>query len=100
MSAADFARLALIISLGFLAFLVFIVATTIAGLMAVESSGCACGHYPIGIYVLAIVGIMLLTTLIDEAIYTPSLLQMKIQSYRDAFIVMVIFFFVVLLLLR
>jgi hypothetical protein len=42
MEPADIARMALIVTLGFLAFITFLIAGTIVGLMWLESSHCNC----------------------------------------------------------
>ncbi len=62
MEPADIARMALIVTLGFLAFITFLIAGTIVGLMWLESSNCNCIHFPVGLYVLALLGILLLAS--------------------------------------
>jgi hypothetical protein len=66
MTLTDVARFGLIVALGLLAVITFLFAATIIGLMWAESSDCNCLHYPIGIYVLGLFGLLLLASLIIE----------------------------------
>ncbi len=66
MNLTDVGRFGLIVALGLLALVTFLIAGTIVGLMWVESSDCNCVHYPIGLYVLGLLGILLLASIIGE----------------------------------
>jgi hypothetical protein len=96
---ADIARFALIIGLGFLAFVTFIVAATIIGLMWVESSHCNCVHYPIGMYVLGLLGIFFLASIIRESFDVQPIFEGWMKNQREAVIVGLIFLFVVFLII-
>ena len=53
MTAADFLRFVIIVSLGVLAFITFLVAGTIVGLMWLDSWTCGtCARYPAGLYIM------------------------------------------------
>jgi hypothetical protein len=95
----DVARFALIIALGVLAFVIFLTAGTILGLMWVESSHCNCVHYPIGLYVLGLLGILLVVSMISESVYAPPVFEAWAKNQREAMIAVVIFLIVVILLL-
>lgn len=95
----DVARFALIIALGFLAFLIFLTAGTILGLMWVESSYCNCVHYPIGLYVLGLLGILFIASMIGESVDAPPVFEEWAKNQREALIAAVIFLIVVILLL-
>ncbi|MGO9473608.1 MAG: hypothetical protein ACLPWS_09410 [Rhodomicrobium sp.] len=61
MTSADFLRFAIIVSLGVLAFVTFLVAGTIVGLMWLDSWSCgSCKQYPVGLYILGLLGILFL----------------------------------------
>jgi hypothetical protein len=60
MTSADIMRFVIIISLGVLAFITFLVAGTIIGLMWLDSWSCGvCRHYPVGLYILGLLGILI-----------------------------------------
>jgi hypothetical protein len=101
MTVTDVARFALIIALGLLALVTFLIAGTIVGLMWVDSSDCNCVHYPIGLYVLGLFGLLLLGSLIGEAFdtTTASAFENWAENYREALVAGVIFLIVVILLL-
>lgn len=99
MTAADVARFALIIGLGVLAFITFIVAATIVGLMWVESSHCNCVHYPVGLYVLGLIGIFIIASLINESLYVQPVFEDWLKNQREALIVSLIFLLVVILII-
>lgn len=99
MTAADVGRLALIVLLGFLAFLVFLLAATILALMWLDSSNCNCYHLPAGMYVLGMIGFLIVGTMVSEGIEH---IQTEVESWlqhRDALILIGIFLFVILLIL-
>jgi hypothetical protein len=68
MTAADFLRFVIIISLGIVAFITFLVAGTIVGLMWLDSWSCGmCKQSPVGLYILGVLGILLLISIGMEA---------------------------------
>jgi hypothetical protein len=99
MEPADIARMALIVTLGFLAFITFLIAGTIVGLMWLESSNCNCIHFPVGLYVLALLGILLLASMISESLDAPPVFEGWLNNQREALIVALIFLFAVILLI-
>ena len=101
MTVTDVARFALLVALGLLALVTFLIAGTIVGLMWVDSSDCNCVHYPIGLYVLGLFGILLLASLIGEAFdaSTTAALENWAENYREAVVAAAIFIIVVILLL-
>jgi hypothetical protein len=93
MTAAQVVHFLIIIGLGILAFITFIVAATIMGLMIVEDSKCACVEYPIGLYVLGFLGLLLLISLIralvlDTPIFDAAWLSRNQQALIIALIVL------------
>ena len=85
MTAAQLLHFFIVIGLGILAFLTFIVAGTILGLMIAED-GCNCIQYPIGLYVLGILWLLLLITIIREIIDGPFFTSKWITDNREALI--------------
>ncbi|MGB8736385.1 MAG: hypothetical protein WCD20_09760 [Rhodomicrobium sp.] len=72
MTSADYMRFVIIVSLGALAFVTFLVAGTIIGLMWVDSFSCGtCKQYPVGIYILGILGILYIISISVEASEAP-----------------------------
>src|SRR3974390_2251376 len=72
MTSADFMRFIIIVSLGVLAFVTFLVAGTIIGLMWLDSWSCgACKQFPVGIYILGLLGILFLVSISIEASEAP-----------------------------
>ena len=72
MTSADFLRFVIIVSLGVLAFVTFLVAGTIVGLMWVDSFSCdTCKQYPVGLYILGILGILFIISISVEASEAP-----------------------------
>ena len=64
MTSADFLRFMIIVSLGVLAFITFLVAGTIIGLMWLDSWSCgSCVRYPVGLYILGLMGILYLISI-------------------------------------
>jgi hypothetical protein len=100
MTAADVGRFALIVLLGFLAFLIFLLAGTILALMWLDSSRCNCYHLPAGIYVLAAVGLLIFGSMISEAIeHIQEVFEGWLKNYREALILILIFVLIILLIL-
>jgi len=99
MTVADVARFALIIALGLLALITFLIAGTIVGLMWVDSSDCNCVHYPIGLYVLGLFGILLIASMVGESLDAPPVFENWAENQREALIVGVIFLIAIILLL-
>ncbi|WP_088346933.1 MULTISPECIES: hypothetical protein [Rhodomicrobium] len=98
-NTTDVARFALIIALGFLAFVIFLTAGTILGLMWVESISCNCVNYPIGLYVLGVLGLLFFVSMISESVDAPPVFEKWADNQREAMIIVVIFLIVVILLL-
>lgn len=69
MTLADIARFAVIIALGILAFIVFLIAGTLIGLMYVDPEGCRCVYPfpPVGLYTLGVAGALLLLSMARAA---------------------------------
>ena len=99
MTVTDVARFALIIALGLLALITFLIAGTIVGLMWVDSSDCNCVHYPIGLYVLGLFGILLLASMIGESLDAPPVFENWAENQREALIIGVIVLIAIFLLL-
>ena len=100
MFLGDVARFGLIVALGLLAVITFLFAATIVGLMWVESSDCNCVHYPIGLYALGLLGILLLASIIGEAFdaTTRSWFEDWAENRREALVAAGIFVLVLILL--
>jgi hypothetical protein len=63
-TAADIFRFIIITSLGILAFITFLVTGTIIGLMWLDSWSCTgCKTYPVGIWILALLGLLFLISI-------------------------------------
>jgi hypothetical protein len=99
MKAADVGRFALIIGLGFLAFITFIFAGTIIGSMWLEVSSCNCIHLPVGLYVLAIIAILFIVSLIVELVDYWYFIICVLERNREATIIAVIFIVAIILIL-
>ena len=101
MTVTDVARFALIIALGLLALVTFLIAGTIVGLMWADGIQCNCLHYPIGLYVLGLFGLLLLASLIGEAFdaSTTSVFENWAENQREALVAGAIFLIVIFLLL-
>jgi hypothetical protein len=87
MTAAQLIHFLIVIGLGILAFLTFVVAATILGLMIVEDMACNCVQYPVGIFVLGFLGLLLLIGLIRELIDSPIFVASWITSNQEAIII-------------
>ncbi len=100
MTAAQLVHFFIVIGLGILAFITFLVAGTILGLMLVEDSGCYyCVQYPIGLYVLGILGLLLLISAIREIVDGPYFTLAWVQRNREALIIALFVLFALLLIL-
>lgn len=100
MTAADVGRLALLVLLGFLAFLVFLLAATILALMWLDASRCNCYHLPAGIYVLAVIGFLIIGTMISEGIeHIQPVAEGWLENQTEALILIGIFLLILLLIL-
>lgn len=72
MTSADLMRFIIIISLGIVAFVTFLVAGTILGLMWLDSWSCyGCKRYPVGLWVLGVLGILYIISISYEASEAP-----------------------------
>lgn len=99
MTAEDIGRFALIIGLGVLAFVAFLFAGTLVGVMWLEASRCNCIHLPAGIYVLGLLGIFFLSSIIAEAVDIQPIFEGWLENQRQTLIVATIFAFVIILIL-
>lgn len=97
MTTAQILHFLIAIGLGILAFLTFIVAMTILGLMLVED--CYCVQYPIGIYVLGILGILLIASLISALIEAPLFSAAWLTANRQALIVAILILLAIIFVL-
>jgi hypothetical protein len=87
MTAAHLVQYLILLVLGILAFITFLVAGTILGLMIYEDSRCLCLQYPIGLWVLGFLGLLLLIGLVIELINSPIFAIEWLNSNREALIV-------------
>lgn len=88
MTAADFLRFVIIVSLGVLAFITFLAAGTIIGLMWLDSWGCGdCKQYPVGLYILALLGILYLISIGMEASDAPEPWEKWIKANLNTLII-------------
>lgn len=100
MTAAQIIHFFIVIGLGILAFLTFIVAGTILGLMIVEDMGCNdCVQYPVGLYVLGFLGLLMLIGLILEIVEGPFFTAKWINDNLQALIIALLILFALLLIL-
>jgi hypothetical protein len=99
MTAAQLLHFFIVIVLGILAFITFLVAGTILGLMIVEDLRCNCVQYPIGLYVLGALWLLLLIGVIREVIDGPFFTLHWIRRHREALIITAVIFFALLLIL-
>jgi hypothetical protein len=91
MTSADFLRFMIIISLGIVSFITFLVAGTITGLMWLDAFTCVtCKKYPVGIYILGILGILYLISIGMEASEAPGPWQKWLKDNRMMLIIMTI----------
>jgi len=76
MTSADFLRFVIIVSLGVLGFITFLVAGTIIGLMWLDTWSCGvCKEYPVGIYILGLLGILFIISISAEASEAPDVVS-------------------------
>jgi hypothetical protein len=88
MTSADFLRFVIIVSLGVLAFVTFLVAGTIVGLMWLDSWSCgSCKEYPVGIYILGLLGMLFLLGIGMEASEAPEPWQEWFKANRMNFVI-------------
>jgi len=99
MTAAHLVQYFIIIGLGILAFITFLVAGTILGLMIYEDSRCLCIQYPIGLYVLGFFWLFLLIGVIWELIESPIFTTKWVVDNREALILGLLVFLALLLIL-
>jgi|GEM_PF-3579336 len=72
MTSADVMRFIIIVSLGILAFITFLVAGTIIGLMWLDAWSCGnCHRYPVGMWILGLLGLLFLVSIGIEASEAP-----------------------------
>jgi hypothetical protein len=99
MTSADIMRFVIIISLGVLGFITFLVAGTIIGLMWLDSWNCGqCKQYPVGLYILGLLGILFVISIGVEASEAPEPWQKWIENNWVTLVVVIasiITFFVV-----
>jgi predicted membrane channel-forming protein YqfA (hemolysin III family) len=71
-TSADLLRFLIIITLGILSFITFLVVGTIIGLMWLDTWGCGdCKSYPVGVWILGLLGILFLISIGFEASDAP-----------------------------
>ena len=88
MTSADFLRFVIIVSLGVLAFITFLVAGTIIGLMWLESWSCTeCKQYPVGLYILGVLGILFLISIGIEISEAPEPWEKWIRANSNTLII-------------
>lgn len=74
MTSADVFRFLIIVSLGALAFVTFLVAGTILGLMWLDAWACGtCKQYPVGLYILGLLGLLFVISISYEISDAPPL---------------------------
>lgn len=99
MTAADIGRFALIAVLGFFAFVVFLFAGTLVGVMWLDSSRCNCFHLPAGLFVLALLGIFFISSIIAESLDVQPIFENWVENQREALIIVAISLFFILVVL-
>jgi hypothetical protein len=99
MTAAHVLQYFILIILGIFAFLTFLVAGTILGLMIYEDSRCMCVQYPIGLYVLGVFWLFLLGGLVIELINSPVFAVEWLNSHREAIILALLILLALILIL-
>ncbi len=97
MTAADFARFLVIIGLGILAFITFLVAGTIIGLMVVDARECnRCLTYPVGVWILGLLGLFFLVSMAREWSEAPPAAKDWFSKNRTNVLIALIIFIVFL----
>ena len=99
MTAAQIIHFFIVVGLGILAFLTFIVAGTILGLMIVEDMGCDCVQYPVGLYVLGLLGLLMLIGVVLEIVEGPFFTAKWINDNLQQLIIALLILFALLLIL-
>ncbi len=99
MTAAHLVQFLVLLQLGILAFITFLVAATILGLMIYEDSRCFCLQYPIGLWVLGFFGLLLLVGLVIEFINSPIFSIEWLNANREALIVALLILLALILIL-
>ncbi len=101
MTSADFMRFVIIISLGVLAFITFLVAGTIIGLMWLDSWSCgSCKQYPVGLYILGLLGILYLISIGIEVSEAPGTWAVWIRSNWVTLVIALTSFFTFILVVN
>jgi hypothetical protein len=98
MTAAQILYILAVLILGILAFITFIVAATILGLMVVETNQYPL-VYPVGLYVLGLVGIIFLAQIIRALIDAPIFTTAWIKSNQEALIIALLILLVLIIIL-
>lgn len=101
MNVADLFRFLLIIGLGVLAFITFLVAGTIIGLMWLETSDCHfCRKYPVGLWILGITALLFIYSMTRNIDTGWDVIAKWIRENTTAFIlvivILLVFFFIFL----
>ncbi len=99
MGVADIARFVVVIGLGVLAFITFVVAGTIVGLMVVDGDRCGeCVSFPVGLGVLALLAVFFLITMVQEWRAAPPAFKEWFSKNRTnvvvGLIIVFVFFFI------
>ncbi len=91
MTSADVFRFFIIISLGVLAFVTFLVAGTILGLMWLDSFACGtCKQYPVGLYILGLLGLLFVISIGYEVSDAPKPWRDWFEKNWETFVVIVV----------
>jgi len=99
MTAVQIAHFLILIGLGILSVITFLVAGTIVALMIVEASGCNCVQYPVGLYILGALGLLLLVSLIREIVEAPLFSGDWIATNQEALILTLLVILTILIIL-
>src|SRR5690349_5898181 len=99
MTAAHVVQYFILIFLGIFAFITFLVAGTILGLMIHEDSRCLCSQYPIGLWVLGLFWLLLLIGLIIELVNSRIFEIEWLRANREALIVALLILLALILIL-
>jgi hypothetical protein len=67
--------------------------------MLADASTCNCIHYPIGLYVLGFLGLLLFFSMISDAFYAPEIFENWANNQREALIIAAIVIIAIFLLL-
>lgn len=99
MTAAHVLQYIILIILGIFAFITFLVAGTILGLMIHEDSRCLCSQYPIGLWVLGLLWLLLLIGLIIELVNSKVFELDWLRNNQEALIVALLILLALILIL-